>query len=32
MVAQNGAAPTNLKKTIRSRAVEGLDPVEGNGT
>jgi Flp pilus assembly protein TadD len=32
MMAQNSAAPTNLKKTIRSRAVEGLDPVEGNGT
>jgi Flp pilus assembly protein TadD len=31
MVAQHGNAPTNLKKTIRSRAVEGLDPVEGDG-
>jgi Flp pilus assembly protein TadD len=32
MVAQNGGAPTSLKKTIRSRAVEGLDPVEDNGS
>jgi len=32
MLAQNGSAPANLKKTIRSHAVEGLDPVEANGT
>lgn len=30
MLAQKGN--TNLKKTIRSRAVEGLDPVEEGGT
>ncbi|MBV8839929.1 MAG: tetratricopeptide repeat protein [Alphaproteobacteria bacterium] len=32
MLAQNGSGPASLKKTIRSRAVEGLDPVEANGT
>jgi Flp pilus assembly protein TadD len=32
MMAQNAAAPTNLKKTIRSRAVEGLEPVDPDGT
>ena len=32
MMAQNAGAPANLKKTIRSRAVEGLEPVEGDGT
>ena len=32
MTAQNSTAPTNLKKTLRSRAVQGLDPVEGDGT
>jgi len=32
MLAQNGSAPASLKKTIRSRAVEGLDPVDANGT
>ena len=32
MLAQNGNAPATLKKTIRSRAVEGLDPVDANGT
>jgi Flp pilus assembly protein TadD len=32
MMAQNSAAPTSMKKTIRSRAVQGLDPVDGNGT
>jgi Flp pilus assembly protein TadD len=32
MLAQNGSSPANLKKTLRSRAVEGLDPVDGNGS
>jgi Flp pilus assembly protein TadD len=33
MIAQKGpVANTNLKKTIRSRAVEGLEPVEDGGT
>jgi Flp pilus assembly protein TadD len=31
MMAKN-AAPTNMKKTIRSRTVEGLEPVEESGS
>jgi Flp pilus assembly protein TadD len=32
MMAQKATAPSNLTKTIRSRTVEGLEPVEGDGT
>jgi Flp pilus assembly protein TadD len=32
MLAQKGGTATNLKKTIRPRAVEGLDPVEDGGS
>ena len=32
MMAQKSTAPTNLKKTIRSRTVEGLEPVEESGS
>ena len=32
MLAQKGGTATNLKKTIRPRAVEGLDPVEEGGS
>ena len=32
MLAQKGGTATNLKKTIRPRTVEGLDPVEDGGS
>jgi Flp pilus assembly protein TadD len=32
MLAQKGGTATTLKKTIRPRTIEGLDPVEDGGT